>query len=127
MLAGNRRLNHLIVMVDYNKQQCSGPLEEINDIKDIDSKFMDFGFAVLEVNGHDVVQIDNAIRHAKQQTCQPVAIILDTIKGKGCQYAEQAENCHNISPSPEQTMAAVQVLEEKLQKLEGIRGRIHEH
>ena len=122
MFAGNHQLDRLIVLVDYNKRQCSGRIEQINDIKDLGSKFLDFGFAVLEVDGHNLAQIDTAIKRAKYQSCQPAVIILNTQKGKGCQYAEQVENCHNVAMTDEQTTAAVKALEKELARLRERRG-----
>lgn len=124
MFAGNHKLNRLIAMVDYNKRQCSGRVDRINDLKDIGEKFRDFGFSVMEVDGHDLGQIYQAVDIARHQSFQPVVIILNTIKGMGCQYAEKAENCHNVAMVDEQTSAAVKVLEKKLDELKERRGLI---
>ena len=114
MFAGNRNLNRLVIMVDYNKWQCSNAINKINDIRDIGAKFKDFGFSVIEVDGHNVEQIAWAIERAKEQTKGPSAIILDTIKGRGCSFAEQMENSHCITVSKEGAIEAIAAIQEQL-------------
>ena len=125
MFAGNHILNRLIVLVDNNKRQCSGELKKINDVGDIGRKFKDFGFDVFEVNGHDLMQIDMAIRQAKQSTFKPSVIILDTIKGKSCSFAEKMADNHNITVNTEQAVAAVKILETRIDDLNDKRERGH--
>jgi len=127
MFAGNHILNHLVVLVDSNKRQCSGELKDINDLGNLGRKFNDFGFDVLEVNGHDVAQIEMAIRKAKGSHIRPTVIILDTIKGKGCSFAEQMKDNHNIPAGPQQVSTAVEVLEARIHKLNEMRGRSREN
>jgi transketolase len=68
-----------------------------------------------------------ALSKAKQSCYRPTALILDTIKGKGCSFAEQMEDNHNISVSREQAAAAVKVLNDEIHKLEDERGNCHEN
>ena len=125
LFAGNHVLNRLIVLIDNNKKQCSGELKKINDVGDVHRKFRDFGFNVIDVNGHDVAQIDLAVSQAKHSCYQPTALILDTIKGKGCSFAESMEDNHNISVSRQQADAAVKALEAEICQLQGRREHNH--
>lgn len=83
------KLNNLIVFIDYNKMQLDGNLKDIIDMGDMSKKWESFGFYVENVNGHDFNEIHTAICNGKKQD-KPVAIVLDTIKGKGISFIENA-------------------------------------
>lgn len=100
MFAGFRRLNNLIVMLDYNKMQLDGKLSDINDLAPAAEKWKAFGFYVQEVDGHDLSAIADAIDNAKRSD-RANMIVLDTVKGKGAGFAEAAANCHSMSISEE--------------------------
>ncbi len=100
MFAGFRRLNNLIVMLDYNKMQLDGPLSDINDLSPAADKWKAFGFYVQEVDGHDIAAIADAIDNAKKSD-RANMIVLNTVKGKGASFAESAANCHSMSISEE--------------------------
>lgn len=94
MLAGSRRLDNLIAFTDYNKMQIDGYVEDVNGIAPLDKKWEAFNWHVQVVDGHDVAAIARAIDNAKKLTGRPSMIILDTIKGKGCNFAEKV-GCGN--------------------------------
>ena len=86
--ANHQKLDHFILFVDWNKKQLDGPLEEICDPVDLEEKFRAFGFDARTVCGYDVEAIWNGIEEAKAVEGKPHAIILDTIKGLGIDFAE---------------------------------------
>jgi len=96
MLAGSRKLDNLVVMLDYNKMQLDGNVSDINDIYPVVDKWKSFGFYVQDIDGHDIGAISDAIDNAK---CSGRAnmIILNTVKGKGATFAEAAANCHSMT------------------------------
>lgn len=96
LLANQQKLDHLIAFVDYNKKQLDGPLESVCELGDIGEKFKAFGWDVQEADGHNVESVYDAIHNAKAVQGKPSVIILDTIKGHGCEFAEQMSNCHHI-------------------------------
>ncbi|MDR1507306.1 MAG: transketolase [Treponema sp.] len=85
MSAAKYRLGNLIAFVDYNKIQLDGTVEAIMPLGDLDRKWLDFGWHVQRVNGHDVASIKAAIDIAKSMRGQPSVILLDTIKGCGAE------------------------------------------
>ena len=95
--AAQFRLKHLIAFTDYNKLQLDGFMYEIMDIEDITSKWVSFGWFVQRVNGHDFGQMDLAIERAKAEPFRPSMIVLDTIKGKGVDFAENLVTNHNMN------------------------------
>ena len=97
MFASAKKITNLIWLIDWNKQQLDGNTKDVLDMGDLREKFASFGFAVQQVNGHDVKAIDDAIDAAKAETEKPSGIILDTIKGYGCSAAEGVVPNHHIA------------------------------
>ena len=118
--AAHHKLNHLFVLIDDNKKQLDGLTKDIIDPLDFVEKFKAFGFYTLRVDGRSLEEIYQAIEEGKGQTEQPVAIILDTVKGQGVPYLEEKADNHHIRPSEEDAAAircAIAELENKLGKV----------
>jgi transketolase len=111
MFAGQHKLSHLIVFIDNNRQQSDGYTRDICDMGDFAQKFTDFGWFAQSVDGHDVAQIYETIAKAKEQNEQPALIVLNTVKGKGCAFAEGKPNNHSMSVTKEMMVEAVKGLE----------------
>lgn len=112
MLAGTRRLDHLIAFVDYNKMQIDGYTEEVNGLEPLDRKWEAFNWHVQTVNGHKPEEILFAIDKAKKMRGRPSVIILDTIKGKGGYFCENLLTCHNMNIDEATWKQAVAMLRE---------------
>lgn len=97
MAAAHYKLNNLIGFSDVNKMQIDGYTKDIMNVENLEKKWQAFGWTTMRIDGHDYAQIDEAIAKAKQSTDAPVMIILDTIKGKGCFFAEGRLDCHNMT------------------------------
>ncbi|MFD3156212.1 transketolase [Haloimpatiens sp. FM7330] len=112
MSAANFKLNNLIAFTDYNKIQLDGTVKEIMDISPIDKKWQAFGWNVISVNGHDVLEIYEAIEKAKNTKEKPTMIILNTVKGKGVSFIEAMGDAnHSTSITEEQRVRALEELE----------------
>lgn len=107
MLAGSKKLNNLIVLLDNNKMQIDGTVEEVNGIDDVEAKFTAFRFNAIQVDGHNIEAIVDAINVAKKSD-KPTAIILNTIKGKGFPEGEGKVSCHNMNMTEEVWRAAIE-------------------
>ena len=105
--AAHQMLNNLIAFVDLNKQQLDGNCDDVLWMGDMVDKFQSFGWFVQKVNGHDIDAIVDAIAAGKAQQDKPVMIILDTVKGNGCELAEQTFPCHHIKFSAEQIAPSI--------------------
>lgn len=90
------KLNRLIAFTDSNRLQLDGFMNEVMNIEDLVAKWTSFGWFTQRVDGHDFKQIDEAITLAKKQETMPSMIILDTIKGKGVDFAENQPSNHNM-------------------------------
>ena len=110
LFAAQQQLDNLIVFVDQNKEQLDGPVAQINNMESFAEKFSAFHWNVLEVDGHDYRQLHEAIVKAKAHSGAPTVIIMHTIKGKGCTFAEGKFN-HHINVSVEQAEEAIAALE----------------
>ena len=124
MFAAHNKLDRLIAFVDWNKQQLDGFAKDIIDMGDIEEKFKSFGWHTQTVNGHDPGAIKSAIIEAKKNTCLPSVIILDTVKGYGCDFAEGIEANHHINFKPEQIEQAIGI---QVRRLEEARAAANEN
>jgi transketolase len=111
MYAAHCKLSRLIAFTDYNKQQLDGFTRDILDLESLADKWRAFGWFVQQVDGHDFIAMDKAIQAAKAQASRPAMIILDTIKGKGCSFAEALVGNHNMSYGMDQAAAAIAALD----------------
>ncbi len=118
MLAGNRKLDNLVAVVDWNNLQIDGPLDEVNSPCPIDKKFEAFGWNVICINGHDLDEIDAAFKAAKECKGKPTCILASCIKGKGVSYMEDKCEWHGAAPNAEQYDIAMAELNAALAEME---------
>ena len=117
LLAAQKKVNHFIAFVDYNKQQLDGYTKDINDMGDIKAKFDCFGWYAQEINGGNIKEILIAIENAKQEEERPSVIVLNTVKGKGCSFAEHVVLNHHMTISQAQMEEALSVLHTEMERL----------
>lgn len=97
MSAAKHRLDNLTAIVDYNKQQSYGSTFEVLDLEPFADKWSAFGFAVREVDGHDVDALEKTFAELPFTKDKPSAIICHTVKGKGVAFAENNMKWHHKS------------------------------
>lgn len=119
MFAAHFKLSHLIGFVDLNKQQLDGSTKDVMDMGDMVDKFESFGWLTKKVNGHNVDEILDAIHAGKAQDEKPVMIILDTVKGNGCEFALQKFPNHHIAFKPEEIAPSIEKAEAVLAQVKG--------
>jgi transketolase len=111
MFAAHQRLGNLVAIVDNNNLQIDGALEEVVGLGDIPAKFTAFGWKALEVDGHNVTQLKQALEEASAHTGGPVVIVAHTVKGRGVSFMENQCGWHGKAPSDEQCDRALAELE----------------
>ncbi len=111
MLAGHRKLDNLVVIVDNNNLQIDGKITDVNSPYPIDKKFEAFNFHVINIDGNDFDQIEAASKEARNTKGMPTAIIAKTIKGKGVSFMEDQAGWHGKAPNDEQYAQAMEELE----------------
>ena len=114
LFGGHRKLSNLIAFVDYNKQQLDGYTKDICDLGDLARKFADFGWFAQDVDGADLGGIYAAIEKAKSQHERPAMIVLHTLKGRGCSFAENVLYNHNMVFTREQADEAIAAIEAEI-------------
>ena len=108
MSASNYNLNNLVVIIDKNGMQSDGLKIDIMDQLDIAQKFAAFGFEVIETDGHSVPEISAAIKAVSNK---PIAVVCNTVKGKGVTFMENNPDWHYGSLTELQYSDAVDCLE----------------
>lgn len=102
MCAGKHGLTNLTAIVDYNKHQSYASTKEVQDLEPFADKWRAFGFAVREVDGHDVSALREVFKAAPFEPNKPNAVICHTVKGKGAKCAENNMKWHHKSKVTEQ-------------------------
>lgn len=111
MLAAQRKLDNLVVIVDNNNLQIDGAITDVNSPYPIDKKFEAFNFHVINIDGHDFDAIAAAFKEARETKGQPTAIIAKTVKGKDVSFMENQASWHGAAPNDEQYATAMADLE----------------
>ncbi len=109
MQAPQRNLDNLTVIVDRNRLQIDGCTENIKALDPLDAKLKAFNWEVIEIDGHNLQEIYDAIEKAKQND-KPVVIIADTIKGKGVSFMENNAGWHGKAPNDDEYEKAMKEL-----------------
>ena len=117
MFAANKGLSNLTAFIDFNNLQIDGTIDEVNSAKPIDKKFEAFNWHTIIIDGNDFEQIEAALKEA-ETVDKPVAIIANTVKGKGVSYMENNVGWHGAAPNDELYEQAMAELKAKLQELQ---------
>ena len=110
MAAAHYKLDSLTAIVDNNGLQLSGCNCDIMDLEPLGEKWAAFGWHVIEIDGHDLARVLDALEKAKKVKGQPTAIIAHTVKGKGVSFMENNVDFHGKAPSAEQLEKALKEL-----------------
>lgn len=102
MSAPAHKLDNLVAILDYNKFQLDGSIEEILNWAPVAEKWQAFGWHVIEVDGHDMASILKGFAEAKTVTGKPVCIVAHTVKGQGVSFIAGNNDWHGKAPSVEQ-------------------------
>jgi transketolase len=100
MFAGHRRLDNLCAVVDYNRKQIDGDVEDICGIRPLADKWRAFRWNAIEVEGHDLDRILAAFAAARACRGQPTVILAHTVMGKGVSFMEDDHRWHGKPPRP---------------------------
>ena len=104
LFAGHHKLKNLLVIIDYNKIQSLGFTRDILDLEPFVDKWSSFKWNVIEVDGHNMDEIHNAI---DEKNDKPTVIIAHTVKGKGVSFMEDTVLWHYRTPKGEELKEAI--------------------
>lgn len=108
MFAAQQKLDNLIVLLDNNKLQLGGYTESINSLIDPVKKWESFGFYVQNIDGNNIEEIDKALALAKKNKGKPSLIVLNTVKGKGIKFVEEATTSNHSMPITKEELEEVE-------------------
>jgi transketolase len=110
MTASHYRLDNLRAIIDNNGLQIDGHCCDVMYIEPIVKKWEAFGWHVIDINGHDMKAIVNALYEADNITDKPTMIVARTVKGKGVSFFEGKVEYHGLAPSREELDMALKEL-----------------
>jgi transketolase len=108
LTAPTLQLDNLVAMVDQNRLKSQGITDEAKRLEPLAEKWVSFGWHTIEIDGHDLVQICQALAEADNVKGKPTIIIANTIKGKGVSFIEGRFEFHNSALNQEQWELAMQ-------------------
>ncbi len=118
MTAATHKLDNLVAIVDRNKIQLDDFTDRMVELDPLEEKWRGFGWRVISINGHDVVQIIRALDEARKTKGKPTVIIAHTVKGKGVSYMENTAKYHGKPPQNEEEYeTALKELENERRKI----------
>ena len=119
LFASAKKLGNLVVLIDWNKRQLDGYLDEVLPMGDFVAKMEAFGFDTVKVDGGDVEQLAAALERTRNGGDKPYAIVLDTVKGHGIDEVEAIAMNHSLPVTDERFERWTNELKQKLSALEG--------
>ncbi len=116
MYAAHHKIDNIISTIDLNGQQIDGSTEQVMSLGDIKSKWVAFGWDVLEMNGNDMQNVVDTLNLAKTRLhkSKPVMILMKTEMGAGVDFMMGSHKWHGVAPNDEQLASALSQLEETL-------------
>ncbi len=105
LFAPAQRLNRLAIIIDYNKWQATGRSNEVMALPSLAAKWSAFGWNTMEIDGHDLNALTEAMNRIGEGE-KPLAIVANTVKGKGVSFMEDDNNWHYRVPNKEEVAAA---------------------
>lgn len=124
MFAAHYKLDNLCAVIDYNRKQIDGDVQDVMGIAPLADKWRAFNWNVLDVDGHDIPALLGAFDQARAARGKPSVILARTVMGKGVSFMEDDYKWHGIPPSREQ---ADQALREMGTSLEAWTARLERH
>ncbi len=109
LFAAANKLDNLVVIIDYNKWQATGRTDQILKLGNLKKKFESFGFMSKEIDGHNFIEITKNLKKTFKN--KPLAIIANTIKGKGVSFMEDDNNWHYRSPDQNEYLKAIKEID----------------
>lgn len=110
MMAPHYKLDNVCAIVDYNKIQENGPVNDIKNLEPLSSKWNSFGWHTMEVDGHDIHELISAFEEFAGMEGKPTVIIANTVKGKGISFMEGQSKWHGKAPKDDDLKKALEEL-----------------
>ncbi|KAA0007422.1 MAG: transketolase [Thermoplasmata archaeon] len=115
--ASHHKLDNLTALLDRNMLQIDGCTEDIVGLESTKERWAAFGWNIIEIDGHDIKQILDALHEADSYKGKPTMIIMRTVKGRGVSFMENNVDFHGVAPNEEEYKQAMKELDETEKKL----------
>lgn len=119
-VASHYKLNNITAMTDRNYLQIDGNTEDVLKLEPLDKRWRSFGWYTIEIDGHNIKNILEALEKAKEIKNKPTMIILNTTKGKGVSFMENNVDFHGVPPNEMERNIAIKELTALEKKLEAL-------
>jgi len=113
LTSAHYKLDSVCGIVDYNKFQIDGRIEEIKGLEPLREKWQAFGWKVLAIDGHNLREVIDAYDKAETIKGRPTVILAHTVKGKGVSFFENQNRYHGVAPDKEELDMAIKELTAK--------------
>jgi len=110
LTAAHYKLDNVCGIVDYNKFQIDGRIEEVKGLEPLKDKWQAFGWKVMEVDGHNIKEVMAVYDKVDAIKGKPTLILAHTVKGKGVSFFENQNKYHGVAPSKEELEKAIKEL-----------------
>jgi transketolase len=110
MEAGHYHLDNLIAIIDCNRLQIDGKVEDVMQVEPLSAKYAAFGWDVLRIDGHNMSEVADALQQATAAKGRPTVILADTVKGKGVSFMEDQAGWHGKTPNYEELKKGLEEL-----------------
>jgi transketolase len=111
MAGAFHKLDNIVVIVDNNRIQLDGFVKDIMAIDPLADKWRAFGWHTIEIDGHDIAAIQQALSEAEATKGKPTCLVAHTIKGKGVSFMENNPKFHGTAPNADEVKLALQELQ----------------
>lgn len=108
MTAAHYKLDNVCAIIDYNNLQIDGKVEDVKNIAPLAAKWQSFNWHTIEIDGHDLSQVQAAYHEAQKTKGKPSVIIARTVKGKGISFMEDVAGWHGKAPNREELEKGLQ-------------------
>ena len=116
--ASKYQLDNLVVIIDRNQLQITGKTEEVNPIEPLKEKLTSFGFEVKEIDGNNIINLNDIFKKIPFKKNKPNLILANTCKGKGISFMENVINWHHRVPTEDEYKLAILELNNQEKKLQ---------
>lgn len=107
MFGGDKKVDNLVAIVDYNRIQLDGFVDDIMPLEPLADKWRAFNWHAIELDGHSIPALQAAFAEAERTKGKPTAIIAHTIKGKGVSFMENNPKFHGVAPTEDEMKRAL--------------------
>ena len=111
LTSAHYKLDSVCGIIDYNKFQIDGRVEDVKGLEPLKLKWQAFGWEVFEIDGHNIKEVTDAYDKAEKIKGKPSMVLAHTVKGKGVSFFENKNKYHGLAPNKEELERAIKELE----------------